>query len=88
MFISLVARGRGGPRNTFLGMIVHRDLETNIYKTAVQDGVLNGGCSRNRVDLCPQNCLLKIKMKKTFVSISLCFADNSHSAVSVRRAGV
>ena len=42
MLISLAARGRGGPRDS-LGMIVHMDLETDIYKTAVQARVLNGG---------------------------------------------
>ena len=71
VLISLVDRCRGGTQN-ILGMIVHRDLEIDIYKTAVQAGVLNDGCSRNRIDLCSHNCLLKIKMKKTSVSISLC----------------
>ena len=47
MLISLAARGRGGPRDS-LGMIVHRDLETDIYKTA---GVLNGGENSNFVNL-------------------------------------
>ena len=42
--ISLVDRCRGGPQN-ILGMIVHKDLEIDIYKTAVQAGVLNDGCS-------------------------------------------
>ena len=71
VLISLVDRGKSDPQNN-LGMIVHRDLEIDIYKTAVQAGVLNDGCSRNRIDLCSHNCLLKIKMKKTSVSISLC----------------
>ena len=41
VLISLAARGRGGPRDS-LGMIVHRYLETDIYKIVVQAGVLNG----------------------------------------------
>ena len=69
--VTLADRGRGDPRR-FLGVIVNRDLETNIYKIAVKAGVLNGGFSRNQLDLCPQNCLLKIKIEKMSVSISLC----------------
>ena len=87
MLISLVDCGRGDPPNIFY-IIVHKDLETHIYKIAVQAGVLNGGCSRNQFDLCPpKNCLLKIKIKMS-VSISLCLAVNGHSAVSVRKARV
>ena len=69
--ITLVDRGRGDPRN-IPGVIVNRDLETDIYKIAVKAGVLNGGFSRNQFDLCPQSCLLKIKTEKMSVSISLC----------------
>ena len=39
-------RSRDDPQNIF-GVIVHRDLDTEINKTAVQVGVLNGRCSRN-----------------------------------------
>ena len=69
--IILVDRGRGDPRN-ILGVIVNRDLETDIYNIAVKAGVLSGGFSRNQFDLCPQNCLLKIKTEKMSVSICLC----------------
>ena len=54
--ISLVVRGRGDPWN-ILGVNVHRDLETDIYKIAVQAGVLNGRCSRNLFDSRPQKLL-------------------------------
>ena len=56
MLISLAARGRGGPRDS-LGMIVHRDLEIDIYKIAVQAGVLNVRCCRNEFDLGTQTLL-------------------------------
>ena len=54
--VSLVDRGRGDPRN-ILGVNVHSDLETDIYKIAVQAGVLNGGCSRNQFDSRPRKLL-------------------------------
>ena len=46
MPISFFDRSRDDPQN-ILGVIVHRDLDTEINKTAVLAGVLNGGCSRN-----------------------------------------
>jgi len=54
--VPLVDRGRGDPRN-ILGVIVNRDVETDIYKIAVKAGILNGGYSRNQFDLCPQRLL-------------------------------
>ena len=83
--ISLVDRGKSDPRNN-LGMIVHRDLDTDRYKIAFQAGVLNGGCSRNQFDLCPQNCLLKIRIEKMSVSISLCLCGQ-RSQRSQRQEG-
>ena len=55
--VSLVDRSRDDPQN-ILGVIVHRDVDTEINKTAVQAGVLNGGCSRNQFDLCPPKLLI------------------------------
>ena len=40
----LADRGSGNPRN-ILGVIVHKDLETDIYKTAVKARVLKSGFS-------------------------------------------
>jgi len=68
--ITLADHGRGDPWK-ILGLIVHRDLETDIYKIAVKARVLNGGFSRNHFDLCPQTCLLKIEIEMS-VSIGLC----------------
>ena len=56
VLIWLVDRSRDGPQNV-LGVIVHRDLDTEINKIAFQAGVLNGGCSRNQFDLCPPKLL-------------------------------
>ena len=83
MLISLAARGRGGPRDS-LGMIVHRDLETDIYKIAGKVGVLNGVLSRNQFDLCPQNPF----PEKDASPDKPVFAVSGHSADSVRRARV
>ncbi|KAK7111892.1 hypothetical protein V1264_011445 [Littorina saxatilis] len=54
--VPLVDRGRGDPRN-ILGVILHRDVETDIYTIAVKAGILHGGYSRNQFDLCPQRLL-------------------------------
>ena len=55
MPVSLADRSND-PQN-ILDVIVHRDLEREINKTAVQAGVLSGGCSRNQFDLCPPKLL-------------------------------
>ena len=47
---------------------------------------MNGRCSKNPIDLCPQNCLLKIKIKKTSASISLCLCGQ-RSQRSQRQEG-
>ena len=39
VLIPLVDRGRGDPRN-ILGVIINRDLETNLYRIAVRAGIL------------------------------------------------
>ncbi|KAK7489628.1 hypothetical protein BaRGS_00019023, partial [Batillaria attramentaria] len=54
--IPSVDRGRGDPRN-ILGIIVNRDLDTDLYRIAVKAGVLSGQYSRNQFDLCPQRLL-------------------------------
>ena len=66
----------------------YRDLETDIYKTAVEAGVLNGGFSRNQLGLCPQTCLLKIKTEMS-VSIGLCLCGHqSHRSRQEGRKGL
>lgn len=47
VLIPLVDRGRGDPRN-ILGVIINRDLETNLYRIAVRAGILATGYSRNQ----------------------------------------
>ncbi|KAK7478180.1 hypothetical protein BaRGS_00030541 [Batillaria attramentaria] len=54
--MSPVDRGRGDPHN-ILGIIVNRDLDTDLYRIAVKAGVLSGQYSRNPFDLCPQRLL-------------------------------
>ena len=54
--IPAVDRGRGDPRN-ILGVIIHRDLNTDQYTIGVKAGILKGQYSRNQFDLCPQRLL-------------------------------
>ena len=54
--VPMVDRGRGDARN-ILGVIVNRERDTDIYTIAVKSGVLKGGYSRNKFDLCPQRLL-------------------------------
>ena len=54
--VPMVDRGRGDARN-ILGVIVNREIDTDIYTIAVKSGVLKGGYSRNQFDLCPQRLL-------------------------------
>ena len=44
------------PRNN-LGIIIVRDLDTDLCQIAVKPGILCGQCSRNQFDLCPQRLL-------------------------------
>ena len=81
--IPLVDHGRGNPRN-ILGVIVHMDLETDIYKIAGKVGVLNGVLSRNQFDLCPP----KLLPEEDVSPDKPVFAVSGHSADSVRRAKV
>ena len=67
--IPQVDSGRGDPLN-IVGVIVHKDLETDIYKIAVKAGVLNGGFSRNQFDLCPQK--LFNEDVSLYVTLSVC----------------
>jgi hypothetical protein len=53
--IPLVDRGRGDPRN-IMGNIVDRD-NNDMYRIAVQGGLLQGKYSRNQYDLCVQKLL-------------------------------
>ena len=71
------------PRN-ILGVTVHRDLETDIYKIAGKVGVLNGVLSRNQFDLCPQ----KLFPEEDVSPDKPVFAVSGHSADSVRGARV
>ena len=54
--VPMVDRGRGDARN-ILGVIVNRDITTDIYTIAVKARVLKGGYARNQFDLCPQKLL-------------------------------
>ena len=54
--VPMVDRGRGDARN-ILGVILNRDISTDIYTVAVKAGVLKGGYSRNQFALCPQRLL-------------------------------
>ena len=54
--IPTVDSGRGDARN-ILGVIIHRDLKTDQYAIGVKSGILEGQCSRNQFDLCPQRLL-------------------------------
>ena len=54
--VPMVDRGRGDARN-ILGVIVNREIDTDIYTIAVKSGVLKGEYSRNQFDLCPQRLL-------------------------------
>ena len=56
MPVTLADRGRG------VGMIVHRDLETDLYKIAVKAGVLNDGCCRNEFDCLPRKCVRRARV--------------------------
>ena len=67
-------------------MIVHSDLETYIYKTAVKAGVLNGGLCRNYFDLCLQKLFYE-EDANLDNSVSLHSAVTAHSA-SGRRASL
>ena len=57
--IPMVDRGRGDARN-IMGIIVHRDISTDMYTIAVKAGILRGKYSRNQFDLCAQTFLQKI----------------------------
>ena len=50
------ARGLGDPGN-ILGLITSYDLERDLYKIAVRDGVLKGSYTRNQFDVCPRRLL-------------------------------
>ena len=50
-----VYRGRGDPRN-ILGVVVNK-TDIDQYKLAMKFGQLNGHCSRNQFDICPQRLL-------------------------------
>lgn len=54
--IPLLDHSRGEPQN-ILGMTVYRNVKTDIYKTAVHAGVLNGRCSRNQFGVYAQKLL-------------------------------
>ncbi|KAK7116507.1 hypothetical protein V1264_002174 [Littorina saxatilis] len=54
--VPMVDRGRGDARN-ILGVILNRDISTDIYTVAVKAGVLKVRYSRNQFDLCPQRLL-------------------------------
>lgn len=63
---------------TFLAWLhVYRNVKTDIYKTAVHAGVLNGRCSRNQFGAYAKNCLLniKIKIKKMSILTSQCLCS-------------
>ncbi|XP_076055268.1 uncharacterized protein LOC143033663 [Oratosquilla oratoria] len=53
--IPMVDRGRGDLRN-IIGVIVDRD-ENDLYRIAVEAGILSTKDSRNQFDLCPQRLL-------------------------------
>jgi hypothetical protein len=54
--VPMVNHCRGDARN-ILGVIINRDISTDIYTIAVKAGVLKGGYSRNQFDLCPLRLL-------------------------------
>ena len=62
---------------TFLAWLhVYRNVKTDIHKTAVHAGVLNGRCSRNQFGAYAKNCLLNIKIKiKMSVLTSQCLCS-------------
>ena len=64
----LADRGSGNPRN-ILGVIVHKDLETDIYKIAAKARVLKGGFSSNQLYLCPKKLLNEDVSLDTSVSL-------------------
>ena len=69
---------RGDTRN-ILGVIIHRDMETDQYTIGVKSEILNGQYSRNQFDLCPQ-CLLSATSINTEITVSLRSAVIAQSA--------
>ena len=51
--VPMVDRGRGDPRN-ILGVVVDKDVPSDVYTIVVKSGILKGKYSRNEFDLCPQ----------------------------------
>ena len=66
--IQAVDRGAGDDRN-ILGVIVYRDTEKDLYKIAVNAGILKGLYSRNQLDLCPQRLLSLDDVSDSSVSL-------------------
>ena len=48
-----IDRGRGDPRN-ILGLVIYHDLDTDLYRIAVNAGVVKESYSRNQFDCCPE----------------------------------
>jgi hypothetical protein len=55
IYIPLVDRGRGDPRN-IMGVVCERD-NNDLYRIAVRAGMLSGKYSRNQFDLCAHKLL-------------------------------
>jgi hypothetical protein len=65
----MVDRGKGDARH-ILGVNVHRDVEKDQHKIAVNADVLKGQYSKNQLDLCPQRLPDKLDVKPD-ISVSL-----------------